>query len=448
MHTPNRLPSMSAFAVTGPKVRREGLRILLVSEHFPKCLAQSVHGIFQRLRVLLDAAGTLARVDVLFFWQTTDPFEAEDLNRRYAELATAWKVEGCMWLCRTGRLDQRHRIARNLAELPWVLRGAVSIMAGRPTMRTCRKSQGEFLRRALHELEPNLIVAHRQGAVAALRRANVSLPPVVTDMDDLEYVKLRRAASQAAGLYSRLTTGAWSLLARRAEVQGLRRSRISLVCSEDDRQRLRSLVPTADIRVLPNSIADASLLPLPDAPVALFVGNFRYPPNAEAVAWLLKQSWPRVLRAVPEARLIIAGLDGEKLRDSMPALPKVEITGFLESLAEVYAAARIVVCPVVRGGGTRIKIIEAAAYGRPVVSTTVGAEGLAFSDGREIVIRDQPDDFADACVALLLDKTASERLGQAARVVVSARYNRAGAVALASRIMREVMAASPPKAPL
>lgn len=440
-------PPLAPYALVGPNVRHEGTRILLISEYFPENLTRSVFGTFQRLRVLLDGAAAQAPVDLFFLWATADPFETDDLSRRYADLASAWGAKGNIWICRAGRPGKHHRILRSIAELPWMLRGAVGFTGGRPTMRSCGKSQGEVLRLALHRLRPSLILAHRQGAVAALRRADVLLPPVVTDMDDLEHVGFNRAAANSTTPVGRLSNRAWSALARYAEVRGLRRSRISLVCSEEDRQRVQALSPTADVRVLPNAVEDRPLTPLPDAPVVLFVGVFRYSPNAEAALWLLKKCWPQVLRAVPGTRLVLVGEDGQRVGAAMPALPGVEITGFLDSMSQAYEAARLVVCPIQRGTGTRIKIIEAAAYGRPVVATTIGAEGLAFADGREIVIRDRPDAFADACVALLRDRPMSERLGRAARELVRERYGRAGAVDRVNRIIAEVIAEGPAKAP-
>ena len=429
---------MIPYAAAGPASRSEGPRILVVSEYFPDDLQRSVYGTFQRLRILLEAARTVGGVDLLFFW-AGHAVVAEEVERRYADIAAAWKIDGAMWVCGTKRLAGGPVILRRLADLPWVMRGIVGFYGGRPTIHSCGKAQGQVTRLALAELRPNLVVAHRQGAMAALRRAGVPLPPVVIDVDDLDHVGLQRAALQAPDLAVRLSASAWSIMARLAERRSVRLSRTALVCSEVDREKLLALAPGADVRVLPNAVDVLPLAPLPDDPVVVFIGVFRYPPNAEAALWFMQGSWPLIRAAIPAARLLFVGEDGDSLLDSIPPRMGIEVRGFVDSLQEIYANARLVVCPIRRGSGTRIKIIEAAAYGRPVVATTVGAEGLEFSNGREILIRDQPDDFAQACVSLLRDKAASEKLGRAARDVVSAKYSRAGAVALASRIISEAM---------
>jgi glycosyltransferase involved in cell wall biosynthesis len=241
-------------------------------------------------------------------------------------------------------------------------------------------------------------------------------------------------------LRARIVGRAWSAMARMAGRGGLGICRRALVCSEIERRNLLRIAPRADVRVVPNAVGERPRLPLPDDPTLLFVGTLFYPPNVEAMLWFLQQIWPQVRGALPDARLVVVGDGGERLRQSAAAWPGVDVRGFVGSLQECYAAARLVICPIRQGGGTRIKIIEAAAYGRPVVSTTIGAEGLAFADGREILIRDRPDEFAGACVTLLRDRQACERLGQAAREVARAQYGRAGAVALVSRMIGEIMA--------
>jgi glycosyltransferase involved in cell wall biosynthesis len=166
----------------------------------------------------------------------------------------------------------------------------------------------------------------------------------------------------------------------------------------------------------------------------LFVGIMSYLPNALAADTLVRDIWPTVRARVPNARLIIAGKDPERLRCYPATDPSVTLAGFVDNLAELYAKARVVCCPIVFGGGTRIKIIEAAAHARAVVSTTLGAEGLAFENEREIVVRDGVAPLAEACVRLLQDPAAAQRLGLAARERARATYERAAVVAQLERL--------------
>src|SRR5262249_5552633 len=104
--------------------------------------------------------------------------------------------------------------------------------------------------------------------------------------------------------------------------------------------------------------------------------------------------------------------------------PGVEFTGFVDDLEALYQQSRVVCCPVLAGGGTRIKIIEAAACGKPIVSTRIGAEGLEMVDGMELLLRDEPKSFAEACLRLLKDSTLCNKLGYAARAAVIRYYDR------------------------
>jgi glycosyltransferase involved in cell wall biosynthesis len=118
---------------------------------------------------------------------------------------------------------------------------------------------------------------------------------------------------------------------------------------------------------------------------------------------------------VADARLVIIGSGAEVTRSYPSTDPSVSFAGFVDDLAPWYRSARVVCCPIYHGSGTRVKIIEAAAYAKAIVSTRLGAEGLEFEDGREIIVRDAPDTLASACVQLLQDAGSAQRLGRAAQ---------------------------------
>ena len=197
-----------------------------------------------------------------------------------------------------------------------------------------------------------------------------------------------------------------------AERRGIALSRQTFVCSAGDQEALRRWSPGGKITVVPNALPVPAVATKPaGAPNLLFLGACEYPPNIEAAERLVKAIFPIIRKAVPEARLVIAGGGSERLpsRNQLPA--NVDYLGYVPDLDALYANARIVCCPLANGGGTRIKLIEAAAYGRPMVSSRVGAEGLDFAEGSEILLRDSDADFAQACIGLLQDEQACARLG-------------------------------------
>jgi glycosyltransferase involved in cell wall biosynthesis len=212
---------------------------------------------------------------------------------------------------------------------------------------------------------------------------------------------------------------AW--LARHALRRASTKANILLVTSELDRTKIEAVCGGFVATNIPNSGSSFGKLRSDPGPVACFIGTGVYPPNSEAVLWLVREIWPRIRQAVPDARLLIAGEDTELfVADGFGQ--GVESLGFVPDLAPVYDRARICVCPVRRGAGTRIKIIEAAMNGRPVVSTTVGAEGLSLVPGTEILLGDSPKDFARACIELLQEPDRAATMGQAARQRVEARH--------------------------
>jgi glycosyltransferase involved in cell wall biosynthesis len=124
-----------------------------------------------------------------------------------------------------------------------------------------------------------------------------------------------------------------------------------------------------------------------------------------------------------EAQLIIAGKSPESVPSYKSAPKNVEFAGLVGDLDVVYRRTRLVCCPLKSGGGTRVKLIEAAGYGKAMVSTTVGAEELSFADEKEIMIRDDDIGIAEACVRLLKDEDLCARLGEAARRIAKSMYD-------------------------
>jgi glycosyltransferase involved in cell wall biosynthesis len=126
---------------------------------------------------------------------------------------------------------------------------------------------------------------------------------------------------------------------------------------------------------------------------------------------------------MPTATLKIAGTPADRIPSYRAGTPGVKFTGFVKELEDLYRQSRVVCAPILSGGGTRVKIIEAAAYGKPIVSTIIGAEGIEMQDGIEIFLRDDPESFAQACIRLLNDHTLCKQVGMAARSTAIKKYD-------------------------
>ena len=156
----------------------------------------------------------------------------------------------------------------------------------------------------------------------------------------------------------------------------------------------------------------------------LFAGTMAYAPNDDAARWLLTRIWPRLLRSVSTpVRLILAGSNPSRSLIRLCRRRDVLVTGTVRDMAPYYRNADLAVLPLRAGGGTRIKLLEAAAHGVPIVSTAVGAEGTAFRNGHELLLADTADRFAHACAALLQDRQRAGRLAAQARGKVVRDHN-------------------------
>lgn len=163
-------------------------------------------------------------------------------------------------------------------------------------------------------------------------------------------------------------------------------------------------------------------------PVLAFLGSMDWMPNIEGVHWFVREVYPQVRAAMPGVRLRIVGRKpGADIRALAQHDATIEVTGTVEDVRPCLADAAALIVPLLSGGGTRIKILEAMAFGLPVLSTTIGAEGLPFDHDRHLLLADSSADFANQCVHMLRDRSLRDRLSQAARDEVVNHYSWAAA---------------------
>jgi glycosyltransferase involved in cell wall biosynthesis len=228
---------------------------------------------------------------------------------------------------------------------------------------------------------------------------------------------------QSVGLRRWRRAAMWAKYAH--HLRALRRYyRAFTVVSEPERRLLAAVLgdPRA-IHLVPNGVAAAEYGSETDAArpdTLVFAGSLRYGPNYDAMRWFLSRVWPRVRQARPAARLLITGAHGDL---PLPAAENVVRTGFVQDIRPLLASSWLAVAPILSGGGTRIKILEAMASCTPVVATTKGAEGIAAIGGEHVLLADDPSAFAEHVLALLGDASLRARLGRAGRALVEDRYD-------------------------
>lgn len=198
-----------------------------------------------------------------------------------------------------------------------------------------------------------------------------------------------------------------------------------IVVSAVDRDILRRGNPNLEPVVVPNGVdtTQQHLLPQPTASnEIIFVGNMRYMPNVDGAIFFCKEVFPLIKRKVPEVTLSLVGSTPMNVVQSLAA-EDVTVTGYVESVIPYYQQAAASVVPLRAGSGTRLKILESMALGRPVVSTTLGCEGLTVTHGENILIADSPTDFADQTIRLLTDHQLRQYLVTNARQLVETTYD-------------------------
>jgi glycosyltransferase involved in cell wall biosynthesis len=211
------------------------------------------------------------------------------------------------------------------------------------------------------------------------------------------------------------------------EQEVCRRVRQVIAVSEADAARMRSLFGVERIGDVPTGVDVGYFAPPPHTDSAadlVFLGSMDWSPNVDGILYFVEQVWPRITTQLPDCRLTIVGRTPPR---SIQALaerdPRIQVTGTVPDVRPYLWGGKVSIVPLRIGGGTRIKIYEAMAASLPVVSTTIGAEGLPLTHGETILLADDPEDFAGECVRLVQDSALRMRMGKAGRELVSADFS-------------------------
>jgi glycosyltransferase involved in cell wall biosynthesis len=262
----------------------------------------------------------------------------------------------------------------------------------------------------------------------------------VLDEHNIEYDILWRTAAAERPSIRKLYNWANYLKLRREERAAWQRFDGVTLTSERDEMLLREHDPQTRTAVIPNGV-DTEFFQPTATPVEsgsiLFFGAINYYPNTEGLLFFLDEVFPRVKRQHPGARLWIVGqLPPPSI--SSRAAEDVIITGLVEDIRPYIARASVVIAPLRIGGGTRLKIVEAMAMGKAVVSTNLGAEGLEVNDGDDVLLADTAEDFANQVSRALGDTALTRKLGEAARHKAESQYSWRGAVDRLERFYQEL----------
>jgi glycosyltransferase involved in cell wall biosynthesis len=212
---------------------------------------------------------------------------------------------------------------------------------------------------------------------------------------------------------------------RREEQRCWKRADGCILTSDREEAILRQYAPQAPTLVVPNGVDVDYFRPsqaTPDPDSIVFVGVMHYRPNVDAMLYFIREVMPHLLRQRPQLTLTVIGAKPpEELRRL--AGPNVVVTDRVPDTRPYVERAGAFVVPLRMGSGTRLKVLEGLAMGRPVISTSLGCEGIDAVDGQHLLVADQPAEFAHSVLRVLDDPALAARLGRQGRALVEERYS-------------------------
>jgi hypothetical protein len=398
-------------------------RCLVITEQPLTQLHLRRHGVYQRLRMGLEALRLAGyELDIACMADPSEPAAslAEVGASIQQQLAARWGVQAKVVAVSTRQTDKT---------TPYILQQLAAVLSYKLStgIRAARRAgRLDDLAQALAQ-QPDLVFAHRLSSMVHFLSVKLpARPPSVLDLDDVEHVVQYRAALRSSSLRDKLIGLAAMPALLWAEALALHQARKTLICSNTDALHLQRLmrVPASKVAVVPNGVSVPPIDLKPSSGVLLMVGIFAYEPNAEGAQYFIEHIWPLVRAAEPVAELWLVGASPESIPAHASQPAGVRFMGFVDDLDAVYQQSRAVVCPILFGGGTRVKLVEAAVRAKPIVTTTVGGEGLGLVDGEHALVRDTPSAFADACIELLRNAERAQQLGLRVRELAVRQYDR------------------------
>lgn len=236
-----------------------------------------------------------------------------------------------------------------------------------------------------------------------------------------EMMKLRAERSQNAILKRYFRREAATL--RDAEQKNCILADQNIVVSDADSLLLKSIVSDCNTTVIPNCVDEtffSNEKSFDERRGAMFAGGTNWYPNKDAILYMINSIWPKLIVNEPKIQLTLVGIGTESFTNKTT---RIDGTGAVDDIRSYFSAARVFVCPMRQGGGTRLKLLDAMAAGVPIVTTTIGAEGLNLVHGEHALVADDPNSFADSIIKLHSDRILWEKLSSAGKDYVHTNYS-------------------------
>lgn len=254
-------------------------------------------------------------------------------------------------------------------------------------------------------------------------------PKLILDQHNAVYLIPQRLAEEESNPLKRMILARETGLLKSYETDVCNRFDHVVWVTEEDRRAVAALSPKATeannnppstvIPICGDPSGVNPVTPTPDRRRITFLGGLHWPPNAQGIVWFAKEVFPLIRKAAPEAILTVIGKSPPPELDT----EGIEVTGYVDDLMPYLAQTAAFIVPLHAGGGMRVKIIDAWSWGLPIISTTIGAEGIDISPPKDILIADSAADFAEAVLRVLNNPDLARNLGNAGRETVLEKYN-------------------------
>ncbi len=277
---------------------------------------------------------------------------------------------------------------------------------------------------------------------------NPLLPPVrrVISVHECYYLARRKAFHHNTLGSAKLQEAINLKGLRKYEFEMYRKADKVLTLTPEGKDELLEICPELDITVIPHGV-DVEKFSFSEftekEKIIIFVGNYLHYPNVDAVLYFHQEIWPRVRSRLPDVRFIIVGQAPPPEIQLLSEDKAITVTGRVDDVRSFLRKGRVFVCPVRLGGGFRGKILEAMAIGRPVVSTSLGAQGIPVHQRENIVVADTPDEFAQGILDVMNDDPLFDRIRLKARKMVEDHYAWEKGVQIMEEILNRMLKEKP-----
>ncbi|MCP4610423.1 MAG: glycosyltransferase [Planctomycetes bacterium] len=251
------------------------------------------------------------------------------------------------------------------------------------------------------------------------------MPKIIHELD-CETEMIRQWSVNANNPGEKLLRWIQYVKAKRYESNILRKFDASIVLSTYDQDILNSLCPEANMVLIPLGVDTDFFEPLAEEeewPSLAFVGDMNHPPNIDAILFFYDNIYGKIKETLSETKLYIVGRNPTKEIYNLSSDESVTVTGYVEDVRPYLARSSVSIAPFVSGTGIKNKILEAMAMGKAVVSTSIGCRGINVSPNEDIIVADDPKEYADEVIRLLTDSLLRNNMGHNARKSMKTNYS-------------------------